>query len=135
MLIHYYVRGILETTRERVTEDLRRLPEKERNDLTAIRRLGMAKGNTYRAQVAAADITNAYTKTKTRTQTLFVAPDPPRNPRRDRTVPHLPGHEHMEFLSNLRNDDPELAERIADGLESILYLGDPEHRQRRPLRR
>ena len=31
----------------------------------------------------------------------------------------------MGFLSDLRNDDPELAERIADGLESILYLGDP----------
>ena len=33
----------------------------------------------------------------------------------------------MGFLSDLRNDDPELAERIADGLESILYLGDPEN--------
>ena len=31
----------------------------------------------------------------------------------------------MRFISDLRNDDPELTERIADGLESILYLGDP----------
>ena len=31
----------------------------------------------------------------------------------------------MGFLSDLRNDDPELAKRIADGLGSILYLGDP----------
>ena len=33
----------------------------------------------------------------------------------------------MGFLSDLRNEDPELAERSADGLESILYLGDPEN--------
>ena len=50
-LVYYYVRGLLATTRERVTEDPRRLPEKERNDLTAIRRLATAQGNTYRAQV------------------------------------------------------------------------------------
>ena len=31
----------------------------------------------------------------------------------------------MGFLSDLRNDDAELVERIADGLESILCLGDP----------
>ena len=30
----------------------------------------------------------------------------------------------MGFLWDLRNDDPELAGRIADELESILYLGD-----------
>ena len=47
---------------------------------------------------------------------------PPRNPRRDRNVPHLPGHERMGFLSDLRNDDPYPAERIANELESILYL-------------
>ena len=31
----------------------------------------------------------------------------------------------MGFLLDLRNDDPELDERIADRLESILYHGDP----------
>ena len=124
-LVQYYVRGLLATTLERVTEDLRRLPEKERNDLTAIRRIATAQGNTYPAQVQAAKNTKAHTRAKPRTQTLYVAPDPPRNPRRDRTVPHLPGHKRMGFLSDLRNDDPELAERIADGFESILYLGDP----------
>ena len=100
-LVLYYVRGLLATTRERVTEGLRRLPEKERNDLTAIRRLATAQGNTYRAQVAAADKTKAHMKTKMRTQTLFVVPDPPRKQRRDRTVPRLPGHERMGFLSDL----------------------------------
>ena len=33
----------------------------------------------------------------------------------------------MGFLSDLPNDDPEPAERIADGLESILYLEDPRN--------
>ena len=63
-LVHYYVRGLLGKTRERVIEDLRRLPEKERHDLTAVRRLAMAKGNTYRAQVAAV-AKAASTQTKT----------------------------------------------------------------------
>ena len=31
----------------------------------------------------------------------------------------------MGFLSDLRNNDLELAERIADELKSILYFGDP----------
>ena len=112
-------------TRERVTEDLRIHLEKERNDLTAIRQLSTAQGNTYRAQVQAAENTKAHTRAKSWIQTLYVAPDPPRKRRRDRNVPHLPGHGRMGFLSDLRNDDPELAESIADGIESILYLGDP----------
>ena len=123
-LVHYYIRGPFATTREHVTEDLRRLPEKERNDLTAIRRLATAQENTHRAQVQEAESKKAHSRAKPRTQTLYVAPDLPGNPRRDRTIPHLPGHERMGFLSDLRNDDLELAERIAEGFESILYLGD-----------
>ena len=75
-LVHYYVRGLLATTRERVTEDLRRLPEKERNDLTAIRQLATAQGNTYPAHVQAAENMKAHTRAKPRNQTLYVAPDP-----------------------------------------------------------
>ena len=81
-LFHYCVRGPLTTTHNCVTEDLRRLPEKERNDVKAIRRLARAQGNTYRAQVQAAEKTKPYTKAKLRTQTLYVARDPPRDPRR-----------------------------------------------------
>ena len=33
----------------------------------------------------------------------------------------------MGFLSDLHNDDPDLDERMADGFQSILYLGDPEN--------
>ena len=124
-LLHYCVRGIFATTRECITEDLRSLPEKELNDLTAIIRLATAQRNTYRALVEAAEKTKAHTRAKPRNQMFHVPRDTPRNPRRHRTVPHLPGHERMGFLSHLRNDDPETAERTADGREPILYLGDP----------
>ena len=33
-LFHYCVRGLLETSRDKVIEDMRRLPERERRDLT-----------------------------------------------------------------------------------------------------
>ena len=75
-LVHYYVRGLLARTRERVSEDRRRLPEKERNNLPAIRRHATAQVNTYRAQVQAAENTKAHTRARPRTQTLYVAPDP-----------------------------------------------------------
>ena len=118
-LVHYYVRGLLETTWERVIEDLRRLPEKERNDLMAVRRLAMAQGNTYRAQVAAvAKAASAQAKTRPRTPTLCVT-EPPM---RDRNVPHLPGFEGLGMLSDLRNDHPEYAYEIATGLESFCVI-------------
>ena len=121
-LVHYYVRGLLETTRERVIEDLRRLPEKERHNLTALRGLEMAQGNMYRAQVAAvAKATSTQTRTRPRTPRLCVT-EPPM---RDRSVPHLSGFERMGMLSDFRNDHPDYAYEIATGLESILFLGTP----------
>ena len=121
-LLHYYVRGLLETTRERFIEDLRRLPEKGRHYLTAVRRLAMAQGNTYHAQIAAvAKAASTQTKTRPRTPTLCVN-EPPM---RDRTVPHSPGFEHIGMLSDFRNDHPDYAYEIATGLESILFLGTP----------
>ena len=79
-LVHYYVRGLLETTRKRFIEDLRRLLEKEQHDLTAVRRLAMAQGNTYRAQAAAvAKAASTQTKTRLRTPTLCVTEPSMRN--------------------------------------------------------
>ena len=49
-LVHYYVRGLLETSSEKVIEDMRRLLEREQRDLTSIRRLALAQGKTVRAQ-------------------------------------------------------------------------------------
>ena len=121
-LVYYYVCGLLEATLERVINDLRRLPEKERHDLTAVRWLAMAQGNTYRAQVAVvAKAASTQTKTRPRTPTLCVT-EPPM---RDRTVPHLPGFERIDMLSDFRNHHPDYAYEIATGLESIPFLGTP----------
>ena len=49
-LVHYYVRVLLELSRGKVIEDMRRLPEHGQRDLTSIRRLAFAQGNTVRAQ-------------------------------------------------------------------------------------
>ena len=96
-LVHYYVRGLLQKTFERVIEDLRRQPEKERHDLKVLRRLAMAQGNTYRAQIAAvARAASTQTQTRPRTPTLCVT----EHPMRDRTVPHLPGFERIGMLSD-----------------------------------
>ena len=120
--MHYYVRGLLETTLESVIEDLRRLPEKERYDLRAVRRIAMAQCNTYRAQVAAVGKpASTQAKTRPRTATLCVT-EPPM---RDRTVPHLPGFERIGMLFDFRNGHPDYAYEIATGLESILFLGTP----------
>ena len=120
--VHYYVRGLHETTRERVIEDLRQRPEKERLDLTAVRRLAMAQGNTDLAQVAAvAKAASTQTKTGPRTPTLYET-EPPM---RDRNVPHLPGFERLGMLSDFREDHPDYAYEFATGLESILFLGTP----------
>ena len=113
-LVHHYVRGLLETTRERVIEDLRRLPEKERHDLTAVQWLAMAQGNTYCAQVAAvAKAASTQTKTRPRTPRLCVTI----RQMCDRTVPHLPGFERMRMLYDFRDDHPDYAYEIATGLE------------------
>ena len=53
LLVHHYVRGLLPSTRAAVTERLRSLPERERNDLTVVRRLATAEGTTFRARTAA----------------------------------------------------------------------------------
>ena len=119
-LVHYYVRGLLETTLERVIEELRRLSGKERHGLTTICRLAMAEDNTYLVQVpAVAKATSMRTKTRLRTPTLCVTEPPMRS----RTVPHLPGFELIGMLSDFRNDHPDYAYEIATGLESILFLG------------
>ena len=49
-LLHFYVRELLETSRDKVIEDMRRLPKHKQRDLKSIRRLAFAQGNTVRAQ-------------------------------------------------------------------------------------
>ena len=49
-LVHHYITGLLPTTRDIVTERVRGLPIHEQSDLSAVRRVAVAEGATYRAR-------------------------------------------------------------------------------------
>ena len=120
-LVHYYVRGLLETSRDKVIEDMRRLPEHEQRDLTSIRRLAFAQGNTVRAQSQAT--ANARTPLHRRTPTMCVSEEQQPEPYfRNPDLPHLLNH-RAGMLSDFPVRDPETARNIAIGLESILFAG------------
>ena len=120
-LVHYYVRGLLETSRDKVIEDMRRLPEPEQRDLTSVRRLAFALGNTVRAQSQAA--AKARTPSHRRTPTMYVSEEPQPEPYfRNLDLPHLFDH-RAGMLSDFRVRDPETARNVATGLESILFTG------------
>ena len=119
--VHYYVRGILETSREKVIEDMRSLPEHEQRDLTSIRRLAFAQGNSVRAQSQAT--AKARTPSQRRTPTMYVSEDPqPELYFRNSDLPHLLIH-RAGMLSDFRVRDPETARNIAIGFEIILFTG------------
>ena len=120
-LVHYSVRGLLETSSDKVIEDMRRLPEHERHDLTLIRRLAFAQGNTIRAQSHAT--AKARTPSHRRTPTIYVSEEQQPEPYfRNSDLPHLLNH-RAGMLSDFRVRDPETARNIAIGLESILFPG------------
>ena len=48
-LVNSYVRGLHEATRERIQEQVRRLPLKERADLVTVRQIAAAEGRAQRA--------------------------------------------------------------------------------------
>ena len=120
-LVHYYVRGLLETSRDKVIEDMRRLPEHAQRNLTSIRRLAFAQGNTVRAQSQAT--AKARTPSHRRAPTLYVSEEPQPEPYfRKPDLSHLHNH-RAGILSDFRVRDPETARNIAIGLESILFTG------------
>ena len=120
-LIHYHVRGLLETSRDKVIEDMRRLPEHEQRDLISIRRLAFAQGNTVRAQSQAT--AKARTPSQRRAPTMYVSEEEQPEPYfRNPDLPHLLNH-RAGMLSDFRVRNPETARNIAIGLESILFTG------------
>ena len=120
-LVHSYARGLLETSIDKVIEDMRRLPEHEQRDLTSIRRLAFAQGNTVRAQSQATS--KARTPSQRRTPTMYVSEDPQPEPYfRNPDLPNLLNH-RAGMLSDFRVRDPETARNIAIGLEIILFTG------------
>ena len=90
-LVHYYVRGLLETSRDKVIEYMRRLPEHEQRDLTSIRRLAFAQGNTVRARSQAT--AKARTPSQRRAPTMHVSEEQRPEPYfRNLDLPHLLTH-------------------------------------------
>ena len=120
-LVHYYVRGLIETTRDRVIEDLRRLPERTtRFDGSTTVSDGPTQYVSCASRRGCESSVNA-NETRPRTPTLCVT-EPPM---RDRNVTHLPGFERMGTLSDFRNEHPDYAYKIATEIESIQFLGTP----------
>ena len=118
-LVHNSVRGLLETSTDKVFEDMRRLPEHEQRDLTSIRRLAFAPGNTVRAQSQAT--ARARTPSHRRTPTMYLSQEQQPEPYfRNPDLPHLLNH-RAGMLSDFRVRDPETARNV--GLESILFTG------------
>ena len=67
-LVHHYITGLLPTTRDIVTERVRGLPIHEQSDLSAVRRVALAEGSTYRARHKS----YSQTKSKNRHSTMYM---------------------------------------------------------------
>ena len=107
--------------RDKVNENMRRLPEHEQRDLTSICRLAFAQGNTVRAQSQAT--AKARTSSQRRTPTMYESEEQQqeqyfRNP----DLPQLLNR-RAGMLSDFREREPETARNSAVGLESILFTG------------
>ena len=120
-LFHYYVCGIHGTIRDKVIEDIHRLPEFKQRDLTLILRLSFEQGNTVRAPSQTTDKVRILFHR--RTPTMYVSEEQQLEPYfRNPEFPHLLNH-RAGMLSDFRVRDPETACNIAIGLESILFTG------------
>ena len=87
-LVHHYVNGLRPTTRSIVSEKLRSLPVQEQCDLTVVRRVALAEGNTYRARLKE-------TGAKPKRLTLAVTETTPPGPARPHAPPQPPVPPHM----------------------------------------
>ena len=59
--VNYYIRGLLPSTRDAVTERVRQLPTQEQGGITAAHRVAQAEDNTYRAKPAASELSTPRT--------------------------------------------------------------------------
>ena len=50
-LVNHFISGLRPTTRSMISERLMTLPAQQRSDLTVVRRMALAEGNTYRARL------------------------------------------------------------------------------------
>ena len=78
-LVNSYVRGLLEATRERIKEQVRWLPFKERADLVNVRQIAAAEGRAQRAllgpkSIRPGGVRSASARQAARTPTFFMEP-------------------------------------------------------------
>ena len=129
-LVNYYIRGLLPSTRDAVTERVRQLPTQEQGDIMAARRVAQAQGNTYRARRAASEPSTPRSKTK---PSLLVTDDLGADNMTQSSSPcwSLSGRElgpnqasgWRSYWAQLRHEDPEQAARVAQNLEALLFVG------------
>ena len=120
-LVHYYVRGLLKTSRDKVLEDMRRLPEHEQRDLTSIRLIAFAECNDVRAQSQAT--ARVRITSHRRPPTLYVSKEQqPEDYFRNSELPYLLNH-RAKMIAEFRFRDPETARNIAIRIEIILFAG------------
>ena len=79
-LVNSYVRGLHEATRERIQEQVQRLPLKERADLVTVRQIAAAEGRAQRAllspqAIRPEGVRSANTRQTARTPTFFMEPN------------------------------------------------------------
>ena len=79
-LVNSYVRGLHEATRERIQEQVRRLPPKERADLVTVRQVAAAEGRAQRPllppkSIRPGGVRAASARQTTRTPTFFMEPN------------------------------------------------------------
>ena len=69
-LVNYYIRGLLPSTRDAVTEAVRQLPVNEQGYVTVARRVAHAEGNTFRARRTQSDLTPVKFKSRGHVMTM-----------------------------------------------------------------
>ena len=134
-LVNYFIRGLLQATRDAVTERVLTLTPTERGDLTVARRIATAEGNTYRARVMASTPATP-SKNRPCASTLFTG-DPEASPNpgpfpRDSDMPHMFAGPD-QYWADLRARDPEHAHTIACQLESLQFAGADDGESKVPM--
>ena len=146
-LVNIYVRGLHEATRERIQEQVRRLPLKKRADLATVRQIAAAEGRAQRAllrprSVRPGAVRASGVRPLTRAPTFFMEPQvdsapaqypsPPTTPTTSKSFYDPVPTAHEVFPPDTLREtpksppgDPVSIVEAAVGLDSIFLVGEP----------
>ena len=134
-LVNYYIRGLLPSTRDALTEAVRQLPVNEQGDITVARCVAHAHGNTFRTRRTQSNSTPVKLKSRGHVMTMPELAEtsgrhvPTSSFVRDPTPGHVI-HGPMNYWAAIRTQDPESALQIATKLEALLFaFGSHERRK------